>query len=102
MSAAVPKSVKYGYEHRMRRKRYADEVKAGHVFCARCRELILVDDVWDLDHTDDGAAYLGPSHRRCNRSAGGRRGKQVAMANARRQWAREAFEAPESRWSRDW
>jgi hypothetical protein len=29
---------------------------------------ILPGQFWDLDHTDDGRGYLGPSHRECNRA----------------------------------
>jgi hypothetical protein len=46
--------------------------------CVRCGRPILPGQPWDLDHSDDRATYLGPAHRRCNRSAGGRKG------NARR------------------
>jgi hypothetical protein len=32
------------------------------------------DQALDLDHTDDGRAYLGFSHRECNVRAGARKG----------------------------
>jgi hypothetical protein len=34
--------------------------------------LILPGTEWALDHTDDRTGYLGPSHKRCNDSAGGK------------------------------
>jgi hypothetical protein len=45
------------------------------VLCARCRRPIIPGTHFDLDHTDDRTGYLGPSHRRCNRSHAGRRGR---------------------------
>ena len=39
---------------------------------------------WDLDHTDDRRGYLGPSHEKCNRSAGAR--KRNAKTRRSRQW----------------
>jgi hypothetical protein len=33
----------------------------------RCGFLILADDAWCPDRTDNRAGYLGPSHVRCNR-----------------------------------
>ncbi len=62
----------YGYEHRTLRKQFERYVEAGQVYCARCRELIQPGTQWALDHSDDRASYLGPSHKRCNDSAGGK------------------------------
>jgi hypothetical protein len=42
--------------------------------CTRCGRLMLPGQLLDLDHTDDGASYLGFAHARCNRIAGGRLG----------------------------
>lgn len=36
--------------------------------CGRCRRPMLADDPLDLDHTDDRSAYIGLTHRWCNRS----------------------------------
>lgn len=65
---------KYGWTHQKARRVVARLVAGYGVHCARCGVLIVPGEPWDLDHTDDGAAYLGASHRACNRRAGQRRG----------------------------
>ena len=62
----------YGADHRRDRRSWAPAVAAGTVRCARCGELIVPGEAWDLDHTDDRGGYLGPSHARCNRATAGR------------------------------
>lgn len=63
----------YGSEHQRARARAARDVAAGRARCARCGELILKGQPWDLGHTDDRTGYLGPEHAGpCNRAAGGR------------------------------
>jgi hypothetical protein len=63
----------YGNEHQKLRKRWAREVAAGVVLCARCGRLIAPGTPWDLDHAPGKVGYLGPSHRRCNRATSTRR-----------------------------
>ena len=63
----------YGRHHKALRKRWEPKVAAGVVNCARCGKPIHPGELWDLDHTDDRTAYLGASHRRCNRATSGRR-----------------------------
>jgi len=58
----------YDQAHKRLRARWAREVATGRVGCARCGDLIAPDEPWDLDHADDRAGYLGPSHARCNRA----------------------------------
>jgi hypothetical protein len=58
----------YDAAHTRLRARWARKVATGQVMCARCGERISVLEPWDLDHTDDRTAYLGPSHQACNRS----------------------------------
>ena len=41
--------------------------------------LIAPGSPWDLDHTEDRTGYLGPAHRSCNRSAGGRNGAALSL-----------------------
>jgi hypothetical protein len=70
---------KYGGQHKMIRRLWAERIRAGDVPCVRCGEPIIPDPTmrgggWELDHADDGNGYLGPSHRHCNRLAGWRRG----------------------------
>ena len=62
----------YGPEHRALRKTWAPRVATGSVLCARCQQPILPGKPWALDHSDDRADYLGPSHKFCNDSAGGK------------------------------
>lgn len=62
----------YGTEHRALRKRWAPMVATGDVLCARCQQPIQPGKPWALDHSDDRADYLGPSHKFCNDSAGGK------------------------------
>lgn len=40
--------------------------------CGRCPEQIMPGQLWHLDHTDDRAGYIGPSHDHCNLSAAGK------------------------------
>jgi hypothetical protein len=62
----------YDARHDRLRRQWAPKVEAGLTRCSRCALPILPGAEWALDHTDDRAGYLGPSHRRCNDSAGGR------------------------------
>jgi hypothetical protein len=59
----------YGDQDQRLRQRIARSVAAGHAICQRCGKTITSSDPCDLDHADDRASYLGPSHRRCNRGA---------------------------------
>ena len=64
--------------HKRRWRQWAQLVAAGGVRCARedCPfpgRLIQPGQAWDLDHSDDRTAILGPSHRSCNRRAGARK-----------------------------
>lgn len=60
----------YDARHDRERRRVARTVIGTP--CARCGQPIQAGEPWHLDHTDDRTAYLGPSHERCNTSAGGR------------------------------
>lgn len=62
----------YGKAHDQLRAKWKPTVQLGTVRCARCNQLILPGQEWALDHTDDRASYLGPSHKQCNDSAGGK------------------------------
>ena len=70
----MPRSAKttargYGWKHQQLRKRSERSVRAGLASCTRCGGLILPDESWDLDHTDDRTGYRGPAHASCNRRA---------------------------------
>jgi hypothetical protein len=62
----------YDSRHDRLRKQWQRKVETGLITCARCQLLIHLGQAWALDHTDDRAGYLGPSHQACNNSAGGR------------------------------
>jgi hypothetical protein len=72
---------RYGGEHQALRR--AVTPYAVGSACVRCGRPILPGQPWDLDHADDRVDYLGASHRRCNRSAGGRLG--AARQRARKE-----------------
>jgi hypothetical protein len=72
----------YGWTHQKERAKWKPYVDAGMCICPRCGQPIQPGSLWDLDHTDDRAGYLGPSHRACNRSTSGRR----------RRWKRRVFD----------
>jgi hypothetical protein len=60
----------YGNAHQKLRARWAREIKAGGVSCARCGRPIPPGALWDLGHHDtDRRVYTGPEHRYCNRRA---------------------------------
>jgi hypothetical protein len=70
----MPGSLKYGRAHRRVRAMFAPYVEAGATLCARCGELIIPGEPWDLGHDDyDRSRYAGPEHRHCNRATAGRR-----------------------------
>lgn len=56
----------YDAAHVRLRASWARKVATGQVNCARCHKRISPLEVWHLDHTDDRAGYLGPSHEACN------------------------------------
>jgi hypothetical protein len=66
-----------GREHQALRKRVAATVEAGRAYCRRCGGWIRPGSSWHLGQTDDRRAYMGPEHRRCNTSAGGRNGGRL-------------------------
>ncbi len=71
----------YGSAHKRARRVWDQRIRNGtKPPCARCGWSILPTDEWHLDHTDDGLAYLGPSHEHCNLSAAG---KKVQKLRAR-------------------
>lgn len=72
----------YGSKHQAERRLWDRKVKAGKATCVRCGKNIEPGQHWDLDHTEDRTGYLGPAHRSCNRSAGGRNG--AATTNAKK------------------
>jgi hypothetical protein len=78
----------YGTEHRNRRKREAQRIKAGNVNCWRCGQPIPADapsDAWDLGHDDnDRTKYMGPEHRACNRATSTH--KAMAVVDDSRRW----------------
>lgn len=57
----------YDAAHDALRAEWAPIVAMGNTKCARCKQIITIYDAWELDHTDDRTAYLGPSHEACNR-----------------------------------
>jgi hypothetical protein len=83
----------YGQGHKARRERVALLVASGLATCARCGSAIAPGEPFDLDHNSDRSGYLGPSHRRCNRVEGARRGAEVTNAKRSvgisRGWSRE-------------
>jgi hypothetical protein len=59
----------YGTRHQALRKKLKPRVEAGAVTCWRCSQRILPGQPWDLGHHDTNRTlYMGPEHRRCNRS----------------------------------
>ena len=77
----------YGPAHRMRRRMLSARVEAGLEYCARCGERILQGEPWDLGHDDyDRRLYLGPEHRRCNRSAAGKKSAELQRCKTSREW----------------
>ena len=63
----------YGKGHTSLRKDWAPVVAQGTVRCSRCHEYIRAGQPWHLDHDDTyRTKYRGPSHKRCNLSAGGK------------------------------
>ena len=80
----------YGWNHQRMRARLEPVVRSGNAVCVRCGEPILPTEKWDLGHHDhDRSQYTGPEHRRCNRSAGGRRSKGYPL-----KWSVKWFDDP--------
>jgi hypothetical protein len=73
---------RYGAPHR-RLRRALLPMAVGSP-CTRCGRTLTADDLVDLDHTDDGAGYLGWSHRTCNRRAGALKGNRLRAIDNRR------------------
>lgn len=68
----------YGADHQTERRRWEPIVRAGRASCWRCGRRIHPAAPWDLGHDDhDRTRYRGPEHRRCNRSAGARKGNRL-------------------------
>lgn len=64
-------------------------VRNGEAACTKCGRPIVEGMVWQIDHIiaivdggTDNWDNLGPAHKRCNQSDGGRKG--AAITNARK------------------
>lgn len=77
--------------HRDAKARFRDAVEAGQGWCAEtiCLEekdggtrYIPPGSRWHAAHTDDGKAYKGPAHARCNLADGARRGNAMRGTSA--------------------
>ena len=71
--------VKYGAQHRALRQALLPLAPGSP--CTRCGRTLTVDDLVDLDHTDDRTGYLGWAHASCNRRAGAIRGNKARGHN---------------------
>jgi hypothetical protein len=76
----------YGYQHKKLRAQWKVKVEAGEVDCARCGHPIEPGTPWDLDHNEDRTAYLGPSHRACNRATLTHAKQAAAPADLTYEW----------------
>lgn len=79
--------------HKQARDSYASLIASGRAYCAEdiCLEeregrtrWIEPGTPFDAAHTDDGLAYKGPAHARCNRADGARRGNRDRVKARRR------------------
>jgi hypothetical protein len=75
----------YRGRHQATRRALAPQVATGAVTCWRCGQLIEPGEAWDLGHDDrNPSIYRGPEHAgRCNRSAGGRKGRALQRQRRR-------------------
>jgi hypothetical protein len=77
----------YGPAHRAHRRRLIPIVAAGLAHCSRCGDPIVPGEDWDLGHDDwDRTIYIGPEHRRCNRSAAGKKSAELQRTRTSREW----------------
>src|SRR5262249_15593987 len=92
----------YGPDHAAVRARLVPLVLAGGVRCARCGELILPGEPWDLGHRDGSRSeYPGPEHARCNRATAGRRPWQPPPA-VELEPERDGLDPKDERWRVPW
>lgn len=64
----------YDSQHQRLRAAWQERIDGGEVIrCPGCG-VRITGTAWDLGHTEDRTAYLGPQCSPCNRSDGGRRG----------------------------
>jgi len=76
-SRGTPTARGYDATHRATRVAWQGRIDAGEVVrCASCG-VRIVGTAWDLGHTADRTAYIGPQCQTCNRSDGGRRGRAM-------------------------
>ena len=78
----------YGSAHQKERARLTPIVNAGDAYCAQpiCLEptrWIRPGTPWDLGHNETRTAWIGPTHRRCNQTAGASKGGRVIAARQR-------------------
>ncbi len=75
------RGTKYGTEHQRARKQYAAKHQPSDP-CSRChRPLGPMSPALHLDHAEHGG-YLGFAHRKCNQSAGARKGARIVNTRA--------------------
>jgi len=70
----------YGGPHQRTRAQWEPIVAQGHTLCAQPICLMPTRTIhpwqrWDLGHTTNRDAYIGPCHMRCNRIDGARRNR---------------------------
>lgn len=72
---------RYRHAHQQERKRLEPSVNRGEAYCVepvclKADRWIEPGTPWDVSHDPTGQTTIGPSHRRCNRSEGARRGNR--------------------------
>jgi hypothetical protein len=100
MAQAAPSGTrKYAGAHQaLRRRLLAELQRCPGQPCHRCGCPMWPAQALHLDHTDDGTAWLGLAHSRCNEQAAQRKTSAILRARRHPELARTAAWRPSRAW----